>query len=349
MSGVTASRIAFVTDGGPAIGLGHLSRCAALCRAAVADGARASLLVPDPTPFTSPLRGVPAEIIQSAWLDDPVGLREMLDGLTPDIIVVDSYAATAGFLAALRAMAQVVAIDDMADRPLPVDVVVNGGAGAEQLIYARRPDTVYLLGPAYALLDPSFAGAPSRAPGDRVRRVLVSLGGAWQQSVVLTALAAVDRALDGCLVDLVISPFGTDALDLDDVVRSARNRVVVHRGHFGLRDLMLDADIAVSAAGVTLLELAATGTPMVAITLADNQQPNYDAFTRARVALGAGGAADSDMPGAIETCVRRLAANGGLRTAMSERGRALVDGQGAQRVARLIGREAASRRTARRY
>jgi spore coat polysaccharide biosynthesis predicted glycosyltransferase SpsG len=154
----------------------------------------------------------------------------------------------------------------------------------------------------------------------------------------------VDHVLDGCVVDLVVGPFGTGAGDLDGVIRGSRNRVVVHRDRFGLRDLMLGADIAVSAAGVTLLELASTATPMVAIALAANQQPNFTALTNAGVALASGAAGDPGLQRAIEACVGRLAGDGALRTAMAARGRALVDGHGAQRVARLIGREAASRR-----
>jgi spore coat polysaccharide biosynthesis predicted glycosyltransferase SpsG len=117
-----------------------------------------------------------------------------------------------------------------------------------------------------------------------------------------------------------------------------RNLAVIHRDRFGLRDLMLRADIAVSGSGVTLLELAATSTPMVAVALADNQRPNFEAFTKADVALGAGMATDPNLGDAIEAAVKRLAEDRALRVAMSARGRELVDGEGSSRVASLIGR-----------
>src|SRR5262245_8566676 len=143
MSGVTPAQIAFVTDGGPEIGLGHLGRCAALCRAAVAQGARASVLLPEPARIKPFLRAVDVEILRSPWPLDPAGARAMLTTMRPDSIVVDSYAASPDFLDVLRDVAQLVAVDDMADRPLPVDVVVNGGAGAETLQYDRRPGMTY--------------------------------------------------------------------------------------------------------------------------------------------------------------------------------------------------------------
>ena len=341
---MSAGRIAFVTEGGPTVGLGHLSRCAALCRAAMADGARASFLVPDDSPVTRLLRDAGAEVLRSPWPVDPERAVRSLAALELDVIVVDSYAASSEFLASLRRVAQVVAVDDMADRPLPVDVVVNGAAGAAELPYERRLGTIFLLGPQYALLDPSYATAPCRAPADHVSRVLICLGGSQQEDATLAALAAVDRALDGCVVDLVAGPPGVGAGRLDAAAREARNRVVTHRDRFGLRELMLDADLAVSGAGVTLSELAATATPAVAIMLADNQRPSFRAFTRAGVALGAGATGDPDLGDAIEADVKRLAGDAALRAAMGARGRALVDGQGASRVARLIGRPAMSGR-----
>lgn len=341
---MSAVHVAFVTAGGPDIGLGHLSRCAALCRAAVAEGARASVLLPEPARMMPLLRGVGAEVLPSLWAIDPAGARAVLAGLAPDAIVVDSYAATPHFLESLRAMAPVVAVDDMANRPLPVDVVVNGSPGAETLAYVRRPGTTYLLGPRYALLDPGYAVAPGRSATGRVRRVLVCLGGGRQLGAALTALAAVDRALHGCVVDVAAGASGTTSWELDGAAREMRNLVVIHRDRFGLRELMLRADLAVAGAGVTLLELAATATPTVAIVLADNQRPNFEALTKAGVALGAGAAGDPDLGAVVEASVERLAGDAALRAALSARGRALVDGQGASRVARLIGRPAMSSR-----
>jgi UDP-2,4-diacetamido-2,4,6-trideoxy-beta-L-altropyranose hydrolase len=341
---MSAGHIAFVTEGGPTIGLGHLSRCAALCRAAAAEGARASFLLPEPAPVTPLLRGVRAEVLRSPWPVDPAGACGTLAGLAPDVIVVDSYAASPQFLASLRAVAHVVAVDDVGDRALPVDVVINGGAGAEMLPYDRRPGTTYLLGPRYALLDAVYAATPSRAATGRVRRALICLGGGRQVDGALTALAAVDRALQGCVVDVTVGASGTTGWQLDGAAREMRNLVVIHRDRFGLRELMLRADLAVSGAGVTLSELAATATPMVAIALADNQRPNFEAFTKAGVALGAGAAGDPGLGAAIEASVKRLAGDGALREAMGARARALVDGQGASRVARVIGRPAALQR-----
>jgi spore coat polysaccharide biosynthesis predicted glycosyltransferase SpsG len=89
-------------------------------------------------------------------------------------------------------------------------------------------------------------------------------------------------------------------------------------------------------------ELAATGIPMVATGLAANQMPNVDAMRAAGALASAGDVHDAALgPGLVAT-LAALAADPGRRADMSRRGRALVDGRGAPRVARarldLIGR-----------
>jgi UDP-2,4-diacetamido-2,4,6-trideoxy-beta-L-altropyranose hydrolase len=333
---MSALHLALLTESGPAVGLGHLSRCAALARAAVQAGGRATMLLRGEPPGAPAWDGA-ASVARCDWIR---GLSEAMDALRwlrPDAIVVDSYAAAPEHLAALRALGPVVVLDDLADRPLPVDAVVNGSVAAESLPYDRASGARFLLGPRYAPLDPGFAAPPEPRPGRRVKRVFVCLGGGQQNGALRAAVAAVGHALPGSAVDVITGGF-------DGEISEARSsRAVFHRGRFGLRELMARADVAVSGGGVTLSELAATATPAVAVLLAQNQRPNLDAFARAGAALPAGAADDPALGESIELALRALAGDGTLRQAMGARGRALVDGGGAARVVEAIGRLAGTR------
>ncbi len=344
MSVAGGGHVVFITEGGPDVGLGHVSRCAALARAAIADGGRVSLLVSEDAHVASVLDAVPADVVFVPWQVDPGSALRTVSARVPDVIVVDSYAASPAFLASLRGLAPVVAVDDLADRPLPVDVVVNGGAGAGRLPYERHPDTLFLLGPRYALLDARYAEAPGPAPGGHVGRVLICLGGGRHVETIVAALGAVDRVFADCVVDVAAGPFSAGSTELDEAARAARNRVFIRPGRFGLQTLMLTADVAISGGGVTLHELAATATPTVAVCMADNQRPNVRAFDEAGASLASGAAGDPTLGAAMESALRRLAVDGALRASMGARGRALVDGQGAMRVARAILRPAVSGR-----
>jgi len=336
-----AWRIVFLPGAGPEAGLGHVMRCLALARAAAAEGGRPSFVVSDAR-ATALLRAAGFEVVPAPWPADPAATRATLVALAPETIVVDSYDATADFLGALRtATAQVIAVDDLAHRALPVDVVVNGGLGAERLPYRPAVETLLLLGPRYALLDAAFEAPPTRTPAARIHRVLICLGGGRHLATTLDAMAGVEAALPGCAVDVIAGAFAADADELDS---KAGSRVTVHRDHLGLRDLMLGADVAVSGAGVTVHELSATGTPAVVIQMAGNQAPNAEAAERQGVALVAGAVDQPGLRRRLEDALRTLARDPALRSAMAERGRRLVDGQGARRVIHALTRPLVSRR-----
>ena len=336
--------VVFVTEGGPDVGLGHVSRCLAIARAALAEGARASFLIA-PEPRVAALLGdVPERVVAHAWPADPPGALEALRALGPDAIVVDSYKATPDFLNALRPLATpVVAVDDTAERPLPVDVVVNGSLAADTLPYRKTWDTALLLGPRYAPLDPSYAGPVARPAPGPLARVLVTLGGGLNVDDLRAVVRAVDAVLAGGVIDVAAGSFAGGADALDALAGGARSRVVVHRDRFGLRDLMLAADLAVSGAGMTLYELAATATPAITVCMADNQRPNAEAFARAGAAPAAGRAGAPGLGAAVEAAVRALAAPA-ARAAVAARAHGLVDGRGAGRVARFILEPATARR-----
>ncbi len=337
-------RIAFLPSAGPDIGLGHVSRCLALARAAAAQGGEPVFVIGDARAAT--LLGASGMTVVSApWPSEAAAARDALRALSAETIVVDSYAATADFLASLRAItADVVVVDDLADRSLPVHVVVNGGLGAEHLPYRRTPGTHWLLGPRYAPLDASFAEEVARDYVARPGRVFVGLGGGPHLEATLAALAAVEAALPGCTVDVIAGALSADADALQTRARATGGGLTVHRQRVGLRDLMLAADVAVTGAGVTLHELAATATPAVVVRMADNQAPNAEAAAREGVALVAGGAREPGLRERIESALRRLSADPALRATLGRRGRNLVDGQGAWRVIGTLTRALAERR-----
>jgi len=246
-------------------------------------------------------------------------------------LVVDSYRVSARELAAARAAVRLtVRVDDAGRFPLPADVVVNPALGVRPP--ADPGATQYLLGPRYALLAGAFAAAPARSVVARVGRVLVALGGATPAALMGRVARAVREALPGAALDAVAGPAG----DAADAVRAALadlGDVTVHAAPASLRPLMLRADLAVSAGGVTALELAATATPAVGVCLAANQRRNLLGLADEGALVAAGDADDPGLPAAVRAAVAALAVDPERRRRLGARGRALVDGLGAARVA----------------
>jgi spore coat polysaccharide biosynthesis predicted glycosyltransferase SpsG len=147
------------------------------------------------------------------------------------------------------------------------------------------------------------------------------------------------RALDGIAEDpamtIVVGPAYRHHVELEAALRDHRLHVDVRRNVADMTPLMLDADLAITAGGITMLELACVGTPMIAVC-----GDWFEEETAARVAaagaalnLGFGGAVTEDD---ISRAVDVLAADADRRSRMSEAGKRLVDGRGAARLAALV-------------
>jgi spore coat polysaccharide biosynthesis predicted glycosyltransferase SpsG len=305
--------VTILAEAGRGIGLGHLRRCQALAGALVAAGATVELIVAGEG-------WEPASAVALDWLGDPAMLRASLDAQRPDAVVVDSYRADEVFLRRLCArVPRLVVVDDLADRVLPVSMVVNGAWHAAHLPYQTDPDTLRLLGPEYALLDPVFAEPVMRPPAAEVRRVLVTFGGDPDTVAALdTAVAAMRREVPGVAIDVAVAtPVATDL--------TGDAAVTLHRCLPSLRELISSADLVVSAGGMTLYECLASGVPVVATVLADNQRSNVQELANAGFVVSA-------TP-SLTAAVARVVGDAGLRRTLAARGRRAVAGRGATRVA----------------
>jgi spore coat polysaccharide biosynthesis predicted glycosyltransferase SpsG len=316
--------VALRADGGAAVGLGHTRRCLALATAIALWGDCHLLLRGERAAAAG--AGVPVVMVGPSWDETLRAAR----GLGASALVVDSYAVGASDLRTARAAGLVVvAIDDSGRFPIPADLVVNPALGPTA---PEMPDgTAYLLGPRFALLAPDFADAAPRPARAEVRRVLVALGGATRAALIGTVAHAVHGALPGAALDVVVGPVG-DGVDAVRAAVEGLDRVTLRPSPPTLRPLMDAADLAVTAGGVTMLELAAVGVPVVGVSLTPNQDANLDGFAAAGAVTGAGRLGDAGLGDRIGAAVRDFG-DPARRRAAAERARALVDGAGAGRVA----------------
>jgi spore coat polysaccharide biosynthesis predicted glycosyltransferase SpsG len=224
-----------------------------------------------------------------------------------------------------------VAIDDAAEYPLPAHLVVNAAPGVRP---GNGGGENYLLGTSFALLNPEFAALPARDWVRAPARVFVTLDAEAPPGLMGTLVTATRRALPRAAIDVVIGP-AADQLLVTRALQPIRD-VTVHAASSDIRALMLAADLAVTAGGGTVFELAATGMPMVGVALAANQRPNLIGLSEAQALIFAGAAEDIGLAATVEDTLQTLALDANRRRALGARARRLVDGRGAARVAEAM-------------
>ena len=335
--------VLFRVDAGPGIGLGHLQRSLSLATALEKLDVGSRFLVHDnsesrerieQTGFASD--ALPA--LQTWSLDDARATQDAARSEGCATVIVDSHQVSSEYLAALRnAGLYSVARDDMADSPFPCQLVINGNADAKNLRYASSSgDTIFLLGTDYMVLDQEFWDWRLRADDRPVRNVLVTLGGTDEYDLMPQFLDSLDRMLGEISLTAVVGPFFENVDEVKEAASRMTGEVKLAHNPQSLRDAIANADLAVSAAGQTIYELARAGCPTVVFSIASNQQGQLEELAETGFVRVAGNAAKDDVVSGVCEAVRSLLEDSDSRSVMASAGRRLVDGQGARRVARTI-------------
>lgn len=275
-------RAVFRADASPDIGGGHVMRCLTLADRLSKAGWGCAFAIRAQTLSVVPVLAQSGHCIIE--LDCPVTEEpEAIAGNCGDAaewLVVDHYERDRQFEKACRAWArQILAIDDLVDRPHDCDLLLDQAPGRTTEDYRALTGAGcdFLMGPDYALLRPQFSEAREAVRGhdkavDGTLNILVALGAVDAENhtkTVLQALAKVDCEAE---IDVVLGP---DAPHMDEIHELARLMPYKIRVHTDVRDMagmMIEADLAVGAAGTSSWERCCLGLPSIVIMTADNQQ-----------------------------------------------------------------------------
>lgn len=324
-------RILLVPDTRRCVGFGHISRITTLAEALAGFGLRPMLLVPrDAPPLPS---GLGRWTIRRGANPVKAAVR-----LGSHAVVLDGYGMPARLARPLaRRGIRVACIDDMGLPRLPLDLIVNPNAHARHGLYHHG--ATCRLGPRHALLRQSVVrardAALARSGANDQPRIFVCMGGADPDGRTLAALDALDRLAAGrpFAVTVVMGPAADTALIERVRERAGRMACAVRVLHAPANfvEELASSDLAVVSGGVVLTECIFLGVAPIALILAENQREGVAAWRRAGVAeIG------SDDGDTLAAQIAALLDDPDRRRSMSRRGRNLLDGKGARRVARIL-------------
>lgn len=278
-------------DAGAAIGTGHVMRCLALAQAWQDAGGHAifaSAEIPSALAVRLdqeqvPLRRLDVAVASEADVAATVALARECGA---SWLVLDGYRFTPAFLDSVRSSGlPVLAVDDMAHLArYPVDLVLNQNLSARRDLYHEKlaRDTELLLGPRYSLLRREFRSAAMTRPplGDRARRVLVTFGGSDpenQTGKLLQRLASRPGAFEVCVLAGAANPHVTA---LRECAARAPFPCEVRVNVGNVAEFMAWADVAITAGGSTVWELAAMRLPALIGAISEDQRAIGPALRR---------------------------------------------------------------------
>lgn len=351
------------------IGTGHLIRCLTLANVVRPMGTRVRFVCRHVTPFLSArLAEAGHELIllppaadsalgsgYAAWLgasqeQDARDTAAALRDSDWDWLVVDHYGLDAQWETALRPVCRrVMVVDDLANRRHDCDVLLDQNLASSTSRYKQLvPATCRRFeGPSYALLRPGFGDARQKLAKGRERKGLnIFFGGTDPAGATLKALDAIQAIQDCDFAVDVIA--GNDNPRLEEIATrcATLTGAVLHVQPRDMAALFSRAALALGAGGTASWERCCLGLPTVIIRIAENQRDGSAALAKARAAVDMG-PLEQVSSAKLAGLLLRLASRPRLLAAMGRRASALVDGRGAERIAIYLARHTIQLRLAR--
>ena len=218
------------------------------------------------------------------------------------------------------------------------DIILNQNINAEYLSYSCEKDAKLLLGTEYVLLRDEFLSYKNwnRATPKVAKKILVTMGGGDSGNVTLKVLCALEKVnINGLEIKVVIGANYPHLNTLNKVAKDSKHKVELLQNVSSIPNLIIWADMAISAAGSTCWELAYFGLPAILIIISANQMMNLKflhkhgaaTFVRNRMNIS------TNM---ISGKIHQLIMDKELRNTMSHTGKLLIDGSGSERVVKIF-------------
>ena len=233
-----------------------------------------------------------------------------------------------------------VVVDDHGWRPrYRCTMILNQNAYASPALYEGKTSACLCLGPRWCLLRPEFADPAPRVAAPGIARILILMGGAdptGRSAMALESAARAVRQLGGDIeIVLVVGAANPAVRDLVELAAGLPVRASVLHDVRNMAPVMASADLAISAAGSTIWELAALGTPMILGSQNRGERGTASALAVEGAAIDLGPLDELD-PDRLTRAIVGIAGDAEARRRMSEAGQRLVDGAGAGRMVSRI-------------
>lgn len=338
-------KVAIRADGNNEIGFGHIVRCIALAKEFIKFGCEVVFISKEEkNRFINNL--IKEHQLRNEVIDSKITLQEEIKLMSKlvgsrdiNIIILDGSQFNKEYIQKLREINNifVVVLDVNRDINIGANVVVNGGIYAKELLNETKDQAnINLLGPEYNLLRHQFKDSPKRNVNKKVKRVLITCGGGGDKDLIINIIENIIDVINkkDIQIELVLGFSIIGREELIDAIQKYKN-INIHTNVTEMVNLMYQCDIAISAGGTTLYELAATGTPTIAFILANNQDRQTIEFHNQNTLINLGHVSTLNKHELVSK-LNYLLNEYDVRKAMSEKGQSLIDGKGAYRTAKEI-------------
>lgn len=333
--------ITILAEGNSEMGLGHVSRCITLGKEFRLQGWNV-YFVSNYSEGIRKLEENDFDIFSYSKSSENEKLKELtniINNKNVSLVLIDSYTIRIDFFNNFRKAfnGKIAYIDDLNNFIYPVDILIHGSVLGQIYQYKMNyKNTLILDGLQYNLLRDEFKNLPSKQIKDNVKEILLTAGGADFKNMTTKVINIFveSQLLETFQLNVVI---GSAFENIDEIYELSKknNNIKTYYNPKSIAEIMIRSDIAITAAGSTVYELFATGTPSVALITSNNQKIFIEELEKEGLLVNGGMLEVLDINILLEK-LSYLIKKSENRIKMSHLTQQLLDGYGATRVVQDI-------------
>lgn len=325
--------VLFRFDAGLDMGLGHLRRSLELARTLKSRGVKNVSVVTATPKYTRSWVGkdFPIHTLKANSIADEI--REILNVFTgkPALMIVDHYGYTSKDIDLLQNGGMpIIAFDDRGEHKNSSSAgIINHNIYGKTILYRHVPVRRQYCGSSFTIINAAIRKARlKRKPSDKLS-ILFSAGGGTDTKLMklyMHTFKAVQKQIPEAQA-LLAGGIGSKA----DLVLPKGMRLVPASK---MAEAMRQANMAVSASGVTAYELACAGVPALLYSVIDNQDRVKSTLCKMDAAQGL--IFKNLTPSYLEKKILKFWSNETRRIQQLRTGKRLIDGRGVERLAQKL-------------
>ena len=324
-------KVIILTEGGENIGFGHITRCTSLYQAFEEKGIIPEFIVYGDDSILNLLSDKNHKIFN--WIEQKKHLFDFIKNA--DIVIIDSYLAEKDIYDRISDIVKVpVYLDDNKRINYPNGIVINGSIYAEELDYPQNNGITYLLGTQYTLLRKEFWEVPEKEIKEEIESVMVTFGGDDIRNITPKIMCFLKQDFPELIKNVVIGKGFKNVREIEEL-KDDKINIIYYPDAEDMKNIMLESDIAISAAGQTTYELARVGIPTTALILVENQVNNIIGFEEAKFIINAGWWNSLNIQNNIIFSLNQIK-DRNIRIEKSNNGKSNINGQGSLNIVDLL-------------
>lgn len=272
-------------DSNQEIASGHIARCITIAKYIKKIGEKVIFLIADANPI-SMLEDADMEyrVLNSDWTDlmtDSELVIQILEKENNPILLVDTYSVSREYVEKLAPFCRIAYLGSKKEFLGPLQVLINYSTNIDYYFYEKEylNKTKLLLGPSFAPLREEFQNF-TRNYKKQVKRILITTGNTDPYNMVGELINLLTPVINekNIILDIVVGRMFTNKEELRKLGESSNN-IYINENVRDMSTIMKRCDMAISANGTTVYELAAMGVPIISFALVDEQVGSAEALS----------------------------------------------------------------------